>query len=73
MSKNEDLGAAIKGAATADVAFEAAVQAAGFKSRWDWNTSAPGLEDLHAAYRAKIEADSEMHAAFVLSRVKEVS
>lgn len=60
---------AMKAAQAADDAFEQAVQAAGFKSRWAWNQHiTPGPEFLRAAYRAKVEADNVMHAAFEASR-----
>lgn len=69
MSENGNLGAAVKAAGVADDAFEAAVHAAGYKSRWHWNHHLDvGTEDLRAAYRAKITADNAMHAAFVRSR-----
>jgi hypothetical protein len=54
---------AIQAAQAADDAFNAAVKAAGYASRWDWdqaNDSRP-----LAAYFAKVIADEAMHAAFV--------
>lgn len=63
------LPAALKVADLADKAFELAVKAAGFKSRWDWNQhTTPGPEALRAAYRLKVAADNALHAAFVASR-----
>ena len=60
---------AIDAANTADEAFEAAVHAAGYKSRWHWNQHLdPGPESLRAAYRAKVTADNARHAAFERSR-----
>lgn len=65
----ESLGAAIQAAAMADLEFQAAILAAGYKSRWDWNQHIdPGPEALRAAYRAKVTADNAMHLAFVRSR-----
>lgn len=59
----------IKEAWAADHAFEAAIKAEGYKSRWAWNHHlTPGSENLRAAYAAKITADNAMHAAFVRSR-----
>lgn len=56
---------AITASAKADEAFEAAVRAAGFKSRWHWNQHiTPGPDALRAAYRAKVTADNAMHLAF---------
>ena len=58
---------AIADANTADKAYEAAVQAAGFKSRWDYfKSEAPPA--LRAAYRAKVTADAIVHAAFAQQR-----
>jgi hypothetical protein len=60
---------AIEAALEADKAFEAAVMAAGLKSRWHWNQHiTPGPESLRAAYRAKVTADNAMHRAFEASR-----
>lgn len=60
---------AITAAQAADDAFELAVRASGFKSRWDWNQHlVPGPEALRAAYRNKVTADNAMHAAFEASR-----
>ena len=59
----------IKAAHAADEAFSAACIAAGYRSRWDWNRHIdPGTETLRAAYRAKVDADNAMHAAFARSR-----
>jgi hypothetical protein len=56
----------------ADDAFELAIHAAGYKSRWHWNQHIdPGPEALRAAYRAKVTADNAMHLAFMLSRKQE--
>lgn len=63
------LDTAIKIAHQADEVFEAAIKAAGYKSRWDWNQHlVPGTDALRAAYRAKVTADNAMHLAFVKSR-----
>lgn len=72
----KNLPETIKKAWAADAAFEAAIRAEGFKSRWDWNHHVtPGSEALRAAYRDKIAADNAMHADFVKSReaAKEVA
>jgi hypothetical protein len=55
----------------ADDAYQAAVRAAGYKSRWDVNLallSAKAPRELQSAYVAKIEADAAMHLAFVEAR-----
>lgn len=59
------LAEAIAASNAADEAFEAAIKAAGYKSRWDWskNDNRP-----RAAYEAKVAADAEMHFAFERSR-----
>ena len=63
---NETLAAAIAKANDADDAFENAIRAAGYKSRWDWHTA---LDDRpRAAYVAKVKADENMHEAFEKSR-----
>lgn len=60
---------AIQAAQAADDAFSAAITAAGFKSRWDWDYRKPNSpEFLRVAYRAKVNADAAMHAAFEASR-----
>ena len=49
----------------ADKAFEEAVQAAGFKSRWDTPQNGKFAQaGLQAAYDAKVKADQAMHLAF---------
>ena len=53
----------IRDANQADAAFEAAIKAAGFKSRWNWDVCGTDRTIL-AAYRAKVDADQAMHAAF---------
>jgi hypothetical protein len=59
----------ITAANAADEAFELAVRAAGYESRWDWNQHlVAGPEALRTAYRAKVTADNAMHLAFVKSR-----
>ncbi len=63
------LSDAIRAAYVADKAFSDACIAAGYESRWDWNQHIdPGPEELRAAYRAKVDADNAMHAAFEKSR-----
>lgn len=57
---------AIAAAAAADEAFELAVKAAGFKSRWDHGVTAH--ESVHKAYMAKLAADDLMHHEFNLTR-----
>jgi hypothetical protein len=58
---------AIEAAQIADDAFEAAIKAAGFKSRWDWFLrGAPA--SLVAAYNAKVAADKIMHEKFAANR-----
>lgn len=58
-----------------DDAFEQAVKAAGFKSRWHtpalWQGSATRAKadaNLVATYDAKVKADWAMHEAFVAAR-----
>ena len=69
------LAETIAAAQAADDAFQAAIEAAGYKSRWDWpmrgRDKAPGA--LLAAYEAKVAADQLMHEAFEASRRKEVN
>lgn len=63
------LAAAIRAAELADEAYSAAVKAAGFKSRWDYDHKvirAPS--PLRDAYDAKVAADEAMHKAFKASR-----
>lgn len=56
----------IAAAYVADDAFEAAIKAAGYKSRWDWRQ----LDDCRpmAAYLKKVSADEMMRTAFDKSR-----
>lgn len=60
------LADAIKAADAADKAFEAAIKAAGYNSRWEWSPT----EDRRPvdAYTAKVEADGAVHKAFEASR-----
>jgi hypothetical protein len=64
------LAETIRVAAAADDAFEAAVKAAGYKSRWDWpaRRGQVGTSAVWVAYYAKVNADNAMHEAFVNSR-----
>jgi len=60
----------------ADDAYEKALKAAGYKSRWDWSApfavrdlalsdnDATGLTPLQAAYVAKVRADRASHRAW---------
>lgn len=57
---------AIAAAQAADDAFEAAVKAAGFRSRWDHG--ATDHESVHKVYMAKCMADHEMHHEFNTAR-----
>ena len=65
----KDLTSTIDAAYAADRAFQAAINAAGFKSRWHWHIDS-GRQDANVseAYRAKVAADMAMHRAFALSR-----
>jgi hypothetical protein len=58
----EMLSAAIAKANAADDAFEAAIKAFGYKSRWDWSQLVD--ERPYAVYAAKVQADEAMHEAF---------
>ena len=62
------LNEAITAAQTADEAFEAAVKAAGYKSRWDWHKCSTDTPELLATYDAKVIADRAMGAAFQEAR-----
>jgi hypothetical protein len=56
-------------------AFQAALDAAGFKSRWHWHVrhiSSDRTSAIVSAYHAKVAADAEMHEAFAKSRNTEV-
>lgn len=69
MTKFPTIKEAMDAANAADDAFERAIKAAGFKSRWDWNQhTTPGPQFLRDAYGAKVSADNAMHAAFERSR-----
>lgn len=62
------LAQTVAAAHNADEAFDAALLAAGYKSRWDWKH---GADDpaVVLAYFQKVAADEAMHKAFVASRV----
>lgn len=62
-----NLADTISAAYTADRAFETAVKAAGFKSRWDvpMHGKSPALQ---SAYKTKVAADATMARAFEESR-----
>lgn len=62
------LADAIHAAEAADTAFDHAIMAEGYKSRWDWDRHEPSSERLVEAYRAKLSADTAMHAAFEAQR-----
>ena len=58
---------AIAAANLADDRFSAALQVAGFKSRWTWHLR-QGPQSVADAYLAKVDADWHMHKAFEHSR-----
>lgn len=60
------LGDLIKAAYEADDAFEAAVRAAGYQTRWAWNQAQDSRP--MPAYVTKVLADEAMHKAFEASR-----
>ena len=60
------LAEAIQAAYAADDAFQAAIETAGYKSRWDWHKRFDGRP--LQAYEAKVNADAAMHAAFEADR-----
>jgi len=67
----DPLGDAIEAANRADEAFQEAVEAAGFKSRWEVPAAAKLTNaGLKAAYDAKVAADLAVHEAFVASRAR---
>lgn len=54
-----------------DEQFEKAVRKAGFKSRWDWDSTLPSQDptgEIKAAYAAKVKADEAVHEAWEASR-----
>lgn len=51
-------------ALAADNAYDVALKAAGYKSRWDWSRLADPRPDLLAAYNAKVAADEAHHVAW---------
>lgn len=58
-------------AQAADVAYEATVRAAGYKSRWDVPSKVKhGNSTLHSAYLRKVEADALVHAAWEAQRAR---
>ncbi len=65
---SDNLQHAIATAYAADRAYDAALKAAGFKSRWDWHERATGHDAVRAAFAAKVEADNAMHRAFEVAR-----
>ena len=60
---NEEFTRRYRAAQAADDVYEAAVQAAGFKSRWDVPRDAKPDAVRHA-YQAKVDADVLMHLAW---------
>lgn len=52
----------------AEDAFDAALKAHGYKSRWDWVASDEGTDEVYAAYVAKVRADEAMGLAWERSR-----
>jgi hypothetical protein len=60
---NEEFTRLYRVAQAADDAYEAAVQAAGFKSRWDVPRNAKP-DAVRQAYDAKVAADASMHDAW---------
>ncbi len=62
-----ELASATLEANAADAAFDAALVANGFRSRWDWQRWQGG-EWLQSAYRRKINADERVHAAHTQQR-----
>jgi hypothetical protein len=61
---------AIKVAEAADTAFEAAIKAAGYKSRWDWQPfhgKDVGTSEVWLSYCAKVHADNAMMTASFLT------
>jgi hypothetical protein len=64
----ERLRDAIVKAAIADGAFDYAVKAAGYKSRWDMGTIPQQSQALRNAYFAKVDADKAMGEAFAEAR-----
>ncbi len=65
---NLKLRYAIEAAQSADTAFEQAVHAAGYKSRWDFGVIPLEHRDLCIAYLGKIAADQAVHNAFAAAR-----
>jgi hypothetical protein len=60
---NEEFTRRYRAAHDADVAYETAVRAAGFKSRWDVPRDAKP-DAVRRAYQAKVDADVLMHLAW---------
>jgi hypothetical protein len=65
---NEEFTRRYRAAQAADDAYEAAVQAAGYKSRWDVPRNAKP-DAVRQAFIAKIEADEAMHLAWESMRL----
>lgn len=53
-----------RAAQAADNAYEAAVQAAGYRSRWHVGPKWEAPETVRQAYDAKVAADASMHDAW---------
>jgi hypothetical protein len=58
---------AIRKALEADVAFEVAIQRAGYKSRWAWSAASLDTRPLDA-YRRKVACDRDLDRAFADQR-----